>query len=354
MGRCGTNENINGELNMTDRLSCPKCGNEAFDHQRSTIYDELAIVKFDSEGVVDYELIEESECSGEQDSQAFECRRCGWELADEDGYPITEPDKVVAAFEAARLAPQTKNITEQMLQESEAATDKQTSPKQTSEPTCFGCGVPTVHLHREHCQLECCLACGRQLIANDCVDHAPVRSPFSGHSKIQDLHNVFQVVLNPRGKAWWLSQAENKYELWHTHRWLDGPGESAESYMGAYDTRTEAIAAAEKYEHDERFYTFVMTSYSNSSERIAPLSEWLRSRSSATDQEASNADVLVDLFVNQIKTDCNNGALDSLMGQALAGDWDTHGASYQIQQPDVATAEVTENEDDFLRELEEM
>lgn len=67
------------------------------------IFDESVIAKFNSIGEVDDEYIEDSECSGEESAGPYRCR-CGWLLIDENQNPITEPDDVVAAFEAATLA----------------------------------------------------------------------------------------------------------------------------------------------------------------------------------------------------------------------------------------------------------
>ena len=94
---------------MSNRLTCPECGNDTFTQQRSMIYDELVVAKFNSRGEVDDEFIEGSECSGEGAAQAYKCKQCGWELVDEDGKPLTEPIKVVAAFEVARLFHQSRS-----------------------------------------------------------------------------------------------------------------------------------------------------------------------------------------------------------------------------------------------------
>jgi hypothetical protein len=91
---------------MSKRLTCPECGNDTFTQQRSMIYDESVVAKFNSRGEVDDEFIEDSECSGEESALAHECKQCGWELVDEDGDPITEPDEVVAVFESASIARQ--------------------------------------------------------------------------------------------------------------------------------------------------------------------------------------------------------------------------------------------------------
>lgn len=86
---------------MTNRLTCPECRSDEFKQQRSMISEESVIAKFDSSGEVDDEFIEDSECCGEESSQAYECKYCGWRLVDEDGDPITEPDEIVARFEQA-------------------------------------------------------------------------------------------------------------------------------------------------------------------------------------------------------------------------------------------------------------
>jgi len=86
---------------MTNRLTCPECGNDEFTQQRSMIYDESVVAQFNLQGEVDDEVIEGSECSGEDSAQAYECKQCGWELVDQDGDPITEPDEIVAKFEQA-------------------------------------------------------------------------------------------------------------------------------------------------------------------------------------------------------------------------------------------------------------
>ncbi len=93
---------------MTNRLTCPECGSDEFNQQRSMIYDESVVAKFNSRGEVDDEFIEDSECNGEDSAQAHECKQCGWEIVDKNYEPITEPDEVVAAFESARLAHQRK------------------------------------------------------------------------------------------------------------------------------------------------------------------------------------------------------------------------------------------------------
>lgn len=171
----------------------------------------------------------------------------------QDGLQETDPETILrelrrrVGFDSLWL--QTKEF--QIANEAEYGRGdedrEQASPMKLSEPTCFGCDAPIGHLHRMHCQLECCSTCGRQLISDNCVDHSPVRSVFTGHSKIQDLQNLDQVVLSRRGKSYFLAQVDGTYELWYAHRWLDGPDDSAERYVGTYATRSEAVAAAEKF-----------------------------------------------------------------------------------------------------------
>lgn len=93
---------------MTNRLTCPECGNQEFDQERSMIYDEIAVVKFAPNGEIEEEVIESSDCCGEDSAATYQCKQCGWELVDEDGEPITNADEIVAAFEQARKAHQPK------------------------------------------------------------------------------------------------------------------------------------------------------------------------------------------------------------------------------------------------------
>lgn len=94
---------------MTNRLKCPECGNDEFGQNRTTSYDEYCVVSFSLLGEVEDERIESQEGGTEEDAEAHHCCRCGWQLVDENYDPITEPDEVVAAFDAARLAHQKKN-----------------------------------------------------------------------------------------------------------------------------------------------------------------------------------------------------------------------------------------------------
>lgn len=89
---------------MTNYLKCPHCGNDEFDQTRSMIYDEYIVAKFNSHGHVEDEIIEESECSGEDSAGPYECKQCGWQLVNGNGEEITEPTDVVAAFVQAHQA----------------------------------------------------------------------------------------------------------------------------------------------------------------------------------------------------------------------------------------------------------
>lgn len=86
---------------MTERLTCPECGCDEFDHLRLVTYDEYRIVSFSSEGDVEGESIENLESNGEDDGGPYRCKSCRWELVDEDGDSITEPDEIVAKVQQA-------------------------------------------------------------------------------------------------------------------------------------------------------------------------------------------------------------------------------------------------------------
>ena len=73
---------------MTNLLKCPECGNDEFDQFRTTSYDELCVVSFSLRGEIEDERIENQECIGEESSEAYRCKSCGWELVDKDGDPI--------------------------------------------------------------------------------------------------------------------------------------------------------------------------------------------------------------------------------------------------------------------------
>ena len=93
---------------MTNRLRCPECGCDEFIQDRSVIFDESVIVKYNSKGEVDDEYVEDSECGGEDSAGPYRCR-CGWQLIDEDQNPIIEPDDVGDAFETATLVRRKKD-----------------------------------------------------------------------------------------------------------------------------------------------------------------------------------------------------------------------------------------------------
>jgi len=84
---------------MNKHLACPACGCTRFTQDRTTSYDEIVMACFSPNGEVKDEQIEEQECSGEEASDPYRCRDCGWEFVDENGEPISEPKEVVAKFE---------------------------------------------------------------------------------------------------------------------------------------------------------------------------------------------------------------------------------------------------------------
>jgi rubredoxin len=83
---------------MTDRLRCPTCGCDEFRQERTMLYEELYLVQLGLDGEIDEEEIESSDCCGEDSAGAYQCKQCGWELVDEDGGPIINPEEVVAKF----------------------------------------------------------------------------------------------------------------------------------------------------------------------------------------------------------------------------------------------------------------
>lgn len=87
---------------MTNRLTCPHCGNDEFDQMRSIIYNEYIVAKFNAKGEVDEEIVEDSECSGEDSAGPYECKLCGWQLVDQEGEEITEPKDILDAFVLAK------------------------------------------------------------------------------------------------------------------------------------------------------------------------------------------------------------------------------------------------------------
>jgi predicted RNA-binding Zn-ribbon protein involved in translation (DUF1610 family) len=74
---------------VSNHLKCPHCGNDEFDQTRSMIYDEYIIAKFNANGHVEDEIIEATECSGEDSAGPYECKQCGWQLVNENGEEIT-------------------------------------------------------------------------------------------------------------------------------------------------------------------------------------------------------------------------------------------------------------------------
>lgn len=86
---------------MTAHLLCPVCGTNEFTQVRTMTYDEQYVVTFNHNGEVDDDTLEETECSGEDSAGPYCCKFCSWELSDEDGNPITEPDEIVAKFKQA-------------------------------------------------------------------------------------------------------------------------------------------------------------------------------------------------------------------------------------------------------------
>lgn len=86
---------------MTERLICPKCKHDCFEQERSLIYAETCTIQFDLNGEVEEEIIESSEFSGEDFVGPFVCKACGWELVDDDGDPITDPDEIAVKLNQA-------------------------------------------------------------------------------------------------------------------------------------------------------------------------------------------------------------------------------------------------------------
>lgn len=86
-------------------LSCPTCGCTTFYQKRTISYDEYGVVSYSRCGEIDDERSEDRERNGEGSSGAYYCSSCCWELKDENGEPITEPDEIVAKFEQAAKTP---------------------------------------------------------------------------------------------------------------------------------------------------------------------------------------------------------------------------------------------------------
>jgi len=86
---------------MNQLLSCPACGCTSFEQDRTTTYDEAVIVSFSANGEIEYERIEDQEHNGDESSGAYRCEECGWQLVDENDYPIHDPAEIVAKVEQA-------------------------------------------------------------------------------------------------------------------------------------------------------------------------------------------------------------------------------------------------------------
>jgi hypothetical protein len=89
---------------MSNNLSCPACGTTTFYQKRTTSLNEYYVVSFSLCGEIEDECFEDQERNGEE-SGAYYCQSCGWELMDENGAPITDPDEIVAKFEQAAKTP---------------------------------------------------------------------------------------------------------------------------------------------------------------------------------------------------------------------------------------------------------
>ena len=85
---------------MNNVLACPVCGSAKIIQSRTTLYDELVIVSFSKDGELFEELIEDSECAGEDCAGAYYCTRCELEIADDNGDPLSEPQEIVQFFQA--------------------------------------------------------------------------------------------------------------------------------------------------------------------------------------------------------------------------------------------------------------
>ncbi len=90
---------------MSNKLSCPACGVTSFYQKRTISYDEYGVVSISLCGEIEDKGFEKRERNDDESSGAYYCMSCGWELVDENGEPITDPDEIVAKFEQAAKTP---------------------------------------------------------------------------------------------------------------------------------------------------------------------------------------------------------------------------------------------------------
>jgi len=90
---------------MSNKLSCPVCGGTTFYQKRKISYDEFGVVSFSLCGEIEDEGFEDRERNEDEPLGAYHCTFGCWELVDENGEPITEPDEIVAKFEQAAKTP---------------------------------------------------------------------------------------------------------------------------------------------------------------------------------------------------------------------------------------------------------
>ena len=115
----------------------------------------------------------------------------------------------------------------------------------------------------------------------------------------------------------------------------------------------------------EMIKEFVLKSHSKSVlDNQMPLSRWLKEKCSATDYEASNAEVLCDAFLHQ-ECKLNEDESEPLepivteeIGKGAAGDWDAEAFSRTDQEQnslfnDTASVEEEGDGELFIRQMED-
>lgn len=86
---------------MTEHLACPACGCTSFEQDRITSNAETRTVWLAPTGEIEDERIEDQEMTDVESSGAYRCENCGWQVVDENGDPIDDPDEIVAHFKRA-------------------------------------------------------------------------------------------------------------------------------------------------------------------------------------------------------------------------------------------------------------
>lgn len=76
-------------------LCCPKCGCDRFEQGRITTYEELYVVTLTDDGEIADQYLEEQNCQDEEPSGPYRCGECGWELVDQDGHALLDPEEIV-------------------------------------------------------------------------------------------------------------------------------------------------------------------------------------------------------------------------------------------------------------------